>query len=318
MIVAAPSSPAGAYSFLVDSDPQVRAETVPAALANLGAPVAGGALSSVQGQAISAIASGYATSAYQLQIGNGSAVLASAKSQLGVPYVWGGETAGEGFDCSGLVQWAFDQEGYVLPDGSPMPRTSQAQWDATRQWQVPLDQLQPGDLVFFVGGGDGGSMTAPGHVGIYAGNGQIIDAPYTGTVVRYDNMTDAAQMTQIVGATRPPTTSTSGTSTASSATSLTAYQSFAQAVSDASFGQGQFSYLDLLWNRESGWNPNAVNPTSGADGIPQALPASKMASAGPDWATDGYTQIIWGVGYIQAVYGSPQAAWAHEEAFGWY
>ncbi|HLM87610.1 MAG TPA: hypothetical protein VK284_01080 [Streptosporangiaceae bacterium] len=57
---------------------------------------------------------------------------------------------------------------------------------------------------------------------------------------------------------------------------------------------------------------------SGAFGIPQALPALKMASAGLDWATDPYTQIIWGIGYIQATYGTPQAAWAHELAYGWY
>jgi hypothetical protein len=79
----------------------------------------------------------------------------------------------------------------------------------------------------------------------------------------------------------------------------------------------QFSCLDELWNRESGWNPTAENP-SGAYGIPQALPGSKMASAGPDWATDATTQIKWGLGYIKGLYGSPCGAWSHEEAVGWY
>jgi hypothetical protein len=81
---------------------------------------------------------------------------------------------------------------------------------------------------------------------------------------------------------------------------------------------GQFSCLDALWNVESGWNPTAENPNSGAYGIPQALPGSKMASAGPDWQTNPATQILWGLQYIQSTYGSPCAAWSHEEATGWY
>jgi hypothetical protein len=84
------------------------------------------------------------------------------------------------------------------------------------------------------------------------------------------------------------------------------------------WSSGQFSCLDSLWTRESDWNVHAENSVSGAYGIPQALPASKMASAGPDWQNDAATQIKWGLGYIQATYGSPCAAWAHEEADGWY
>jgi hypothetical protein len=84
------------------------------------------------------------------------------------------------------------------------------------------------------------------------------------------------------------------------------------------WSSSQFSCLDSLWNQESGWNVYATNPTSGAYGIPQALPGSKMASAGPDWQTDATTQIRWGLSYIQSLYGSPCGAWAHEEADGWY
>jgi hypothetical protein len=88
----------------------------------------------------------------------------------------------------------------------------------------------------------------------------------------------------------------------------------------SSFGwsSSQFSCLVSLWNRESGWNTYASNPSSGAYGIPQALPGSKMASAGADWATNPATQIRWGLGYIQQVYGSPCAAWDHSQAVGWY
>jgi hypothetical protein len=84
------------------------------------------------------------------------------------------------------------------------------------------------------------------------------------------------------------------------------------------WSSSQFSCLDSLWNHESGWNVSAANPSSGAYGIPQALPGSKMASAGPDWQTDAATQIRWGLGYIKGTYGSPCGAWAHEESVGWY
>jgi Transglycosylase SLT domain len=80
----------------------------------------------------------------------------------------------------------------------------------------------------------------------------------------------------------------------------------------------EFSCLNSLWEQESGWNAYAANPSSGAYGIPQALPGSKMATAGPDWQSNPATQIKWGLGYIQSTYGSPCGAWAHESAAGWY
>lgn len=88
----------------------------------------------------------------------------------------------------------------------------------------------------------------------------------------------------------------------------------------ASFGwsPSQFSCLEPLWAHESGWSVTAENPDTGAYGIPQALPGSRMASAGPDWQTNAATQIRWGLEYIKDTYGSPCAAWSHEEADGWY
>ena len=96
-------------------------------------------------------------------------------------------------------------------------------------------------------------------------------------------------------------------------------QQIAQAML-ASFGwsSGQFSCLDPLWAHESGWSVTAYNAGSGAYGIPQALPGSRMASAGPDWQTNAATQIRWGLEYIKGTYGSPCAAWDHEQATGWY
>lgn len=84
------------------------------------------------------------------------------------------------------------------------------------------------------------------------------------------------------------------------------------------WGEAQFDALEQLWTRESGWRWNAENPSSGAYGIPQSLPGSKMASAGKDWRTNPKTQIKWGLGYIKGRYGTPQRAWAHFQANNWY
>jgi hypothetical protein len=79
----------------------------------------------------------------------------------------------------------------------------------------------------------------------------------------------------------------------------------------------QWTCLLKLWNQESGWRYDAYNP-SGAYGIPQSLPGSKMASAGSDWRTNPATQIKWGLGYISQIYGTPCGAWSHEVADNWY
>jgi hypothetical protein len=83
-------------------------------------------------------------------------------------------------------------------------------------------------------------------------------------------------------------------------------------MSDAQFGPSQWSALDALWSRESHWDPAARNPHSGACGIPQALPCSKMTDSSPAG------QIAWGLSYITARYGTPSRAWAHELNYGWY
>ncbi len=84
------------------------------------------------------------------------------------------------------------------------------------------------------------------------------------------------------------------------------------------FAPEQWQYLDALWQRESGWNQLADNPTSTAYGIPQSLPGSKMAVVGDDWRTNPETQIRWGLAYIAARYGRPEGAWAHSQRLGWY
>ncbi len=84
------------------------------------------------------------------------------------------------------------------------------------------------------------------------------------------------------------------------------------------WGGDQYNCLVALWNRESGWNVYAHNASSGAYGIPQALPGEKMASAGADWATNPATQIAWGLSYISGRYATPCGAWEHSETVGWY
>ncbi|HEY1466334.1 MAG TPA: C40 family peptidase, partial [Acidimicrobiales bacterium] len=112
-----------------------------------------------------------------------------ALHQIGTPYLWGGETPGVGFDCSGLTQAAYKAAGMAIP------RTSEEQWLALPH--VPLDGLQPGDLVFFNPGEDFPGL--PGHVGIYLGDNEMVDAPYTGVDVRVDSLGG----TEPFGAARP-------------------------------------------------------------------------------------------------------------------
>ncbi|MFD0519950.1 aggregation-promoting factor C-terminal-like domain-containing protein [Paractinoplanes durhamensis] len=86
----------------------------------------------------------------------------------------------------------------------------------------------------------------------------------------------------------------------------------------AGFEIDQFPCLDKLWKKESGWNYRAENSSSGAYGIPQALPGSKMASVASDWKTNPATQIKWGLGYIEGRYDTPCGAWSHSQSTGWY
>jgi cell wall-associated NlpC family hydrolase len=121
--------------------------------------------------------------------GLGSVIVADAEAYLGTPYVWGGENPRAGFDCSGLVQWVYAEAGISLP------RVAQDQYDAGPHLAAGAT-LYPGDLVFFGSGPSGVE-----HVGIYVGNGEMIDAPYTGAVVRFDRVSTVPL--GYVGATRP-------------------------------------------------------------------------------------------------------------------
>ena len=96
-------------------------------------------------------------------------------------------------------------------------------------------------------------------------------------------------------------------------------QAFARTeVESRGWGEEQFTCLVDLWNRESRWNYRAENASSGAYGIPQALPGNKMRSAGKDWRDNPQTQILWGLMYITDRYTTPCKAWNHSEENGWY
>jgi len=135
-----------------------------------------------------ATAAAYATSP-DGQPGTAATVaVAATKGEVGTPYVWGGDAPG-GFDCSGLVQWAYARAGTALP------RTAQAQSDAGPALGAGAS-LQPGDLVFF-----GAGAGAVDHVGIYVGDGRMVDAPHAGAQVRVEPV--AGFVPPYVGATRP-------------------------------------------------------------------------------------------------------------------
>ena len=115
-------------------------------------------------------------------------------------------------------------------------------------------------------------------------------------------------------------TSRGGTSVRAATGTKAEYQAYAKDLCINTYGwtENDFNCLVKLWERESNWNPNAHNKSSGAHGICQALPASKMASEGSDYMTNYKTQIRWGLKYIKNRYGTPTNAWAHSQQKGWY
>ncbi|MHB1503198.1 MAG: transglycosylase SLT domain-containing protein [Acidimicrobiales bacterium] len=220
----------------------------------------------------------------------GSQVVSEAERYLGVPYQWGGTSRATGFDCSGLVQRVYSDLGVYLP------RTSQEQ----AQVGIPISSLalaQPGDLLFFEPGPGG-----PGHVGIYLGGGEMIDAPYTGTVVQLQQVTTApCEIRRVLSAAGSGGSAVTGSLAATRA--LSAWTNAGLPVLPGSAGTrleamgvppGLVSLFETsaagagispellaaVAKTESGFDPGAVS-SAGAQGIMQLMPAT-AASHGVD------------------------------------
>lgn len=300
---------------------------------------------------------------------NAAEVIGFAEQQLGDPYVWGG-TGPNGWDCSGLTQWAYGKAGVKIPR---VASDQQKQGKA-----VSTDAVQPGDLLF--------NGNPAHHVVMAIGGGKIIEAPRTGLNVRIRSFkpgefTNARRILGAIGdmssltnggagqsntlndqqslvggdiggtyggtselealmgslsggnvaagamplsAASGTTTSTSGNQSPTAGVSGTgsnktsSLQTYAKKLLGTYGWSGQWGSFNALEMSEAGWNPKATNPSSGAYGLAQALPAGKYASAGSDWKTSGETQLRWMMGYIKDRYGDPNSAWSFHQRNNWY
>lgn len=255
--------------------------------------------------------------------GGNNTVVDAAVSQIGKPYIWDTPLSASNsnpasFDCSGLSMWCYAKAGVKLDHNTI------TQYSALNH--VPVADAAPGDLIFF------GIAPAPHHVGIYTGNGQMIDAPTTGIPVGYRDIHESDLMAMAGQFPGNGFAATSSGQSASAnpgtrgdqaiASSPASNQAIAQLLLGSYGWSAQWAALDSLWSRESSWSNTAENPSSGAYGIAQALPATKMPKAAQSPATGGTSdptaQIKWGLSYIRSRYGDPNAAWAHEQSVGWY
>jgi cell wall-associated NlpC family hydrolase len=226
-----------------------------------------------------------------------STVVSQAEQYLGTPYVWGG-TSPQGFDCSGFVQYVYGQLGV------PLPRTSEQQ--ALQGSAVPnIASAQPGDLVFFAG--SDGTTSAPGHVGIYIGNGQMIDAPQTGENVQIQPVGDPVAIRRVLPGN--DATLTTASSPASPTTPAALQQLFTSASAQYGLPNG---LLPAVASVESG---DQITETSsaGAQGIMQLMPGT-AASLGanpfdPAQAINGAAQLL--AGYLKQFGSLPLALAAY-------
>ena len=208
---------------------------------------------------------------------SGQAVVAEAKKYLGVPYVWGGTDPKTGLDCSGLIQHVYANLGYDLP------RVSRDQANAGRA--VPsLAQAQPGDILAF------GSPVH--HVGIYIGDGQMIEAPRPGLDVRigpvYETPTAIRRIVDDQAAT------SAVPSVSARVPAGTPYASLFETAGQK-YGVSP-GLLAAVARQESGYNPAAVSP-AGAQGLMQLMPATAQGlgvrnSFDPSQAVDGAARLL--------------------------
>jgi cell wall-associated NlpC family hydrolase len=153
----------------------------------------------------------------------------AAESQVGVPYVWGGESPGKGFDCSGLTQWAYSRAGVGIP------RTSQEQWQFLMNRSVPTNKVEEGDLIFTAG--SDGTPDQPGHVAMMISSNKLIQAPYTGADVEIIGYNPGAWS----HAARPKGTLSGGVSSSGTSSSSVASSGLGGGFAMAASGMGDTS-----------------------------------------------------------------------------
>lgn len=226
-----------------------------------------------------------------------------AKSLIGVDYVWGHQDK-NGTDCSGLIYQVLNGT------GTKVPRVTAAEYGRMGQ-AVSLAQARPGDVVYY---DEPGSTD---HVGIYVGNGQMIDAPYTGAKVRIDKIGNPTSIRRI-GSPQGQGGNVIGAGAGAGVLAAKPWQSNQklgqQLLAQAGLGNEWNSFNQLAMH-ESGWNNTAQNPSSTAYGIGQFL-NSTWGAGGK--TSDPRSQITSMLNYIKGHYGDPNNAWKFWQQHHWY
>ena len=295
------------------------ADRAPAVALEIGAAAQAGAQSTAGGLGTGALASG-------------SMIAKDAEQYIGRKYVWGGASPVTGWDCSGFVNYVLCHDLKLnIPgfkggsfDGSQHGGNVAAwlAWAGVTHHAfgflstIPTDQLP--------GGTAGAPNAQPGDLVCWGPNEHMGIAVSASKMVSAENPRDGTQESDIVGffntlpillrlkeVSELAGSGAGGTPTQNQNTAALLAQPYGWSPTQDPV---QWNALVQLWQGESSWDTTAKNPTSGAYGIPQALPGSKMATVAPDWMTNPATQIRWGLAYIEATYGSPQQALAKWES----
>ena len=233
--------------------------------------------------------------------GSVEAALAWAKTQVGKPYQWGG-VGPAGYDCSGFMSAI---QNVIMGDKTHVRKWATAAFSgsiAPSGWKLHekapfMVGITNAGVGHTAGTLNGVNVESSGGVGVRVGGGAR----------GYNN----GMFPDWYGFVPSKTAGGGGSS-------VSAAKASARTQLSGRGWSAHWAALEALWTRESGWRWNATNPSSGAYGIPQSLPGSKMASAGKDWKTNAATQIKWGLGYIASRYGNPTKANNFQKANNWY